>query len=140
MTAGDDDIDLGRGVSLSRADVAWRFSASGGPGGQHVNTSNTKAEAILDVGQAASLPDWAKRRITRVLGPAVSATASDTRSQLRNRDLALERLAERMREALRPPPPPRRPTRPTESSQRRRVEEKRRRARLKQNRRRPDDE
>jgi ribosome-associated protein len=140
MTDGDGDgIDLGRGVRLPRADVAWRFSASGGPGGQHVNTSNTRAEATLDIASAA-LPGWAKARLASRLGPMVSVTASDTRSQARNRDLALDRLADRLREALRPPPPKRRPTRPTEASQRRRLEEKRRRARLKDERRRPSDE
>jgi ribosome-associated protein len=136
----DDEIDLGRGVRLHKSDVTWRFSASGGPGGQHVNTSNTKAEATFDIGQAQSLPDWAKQRLIGALGPTVSVTSSDTRSQSRNRDLALGRLAERLRQALRPPPPPRRPTRPTAASQRRRVEDKRRRARLKDYRRRPPDE
>lgn len=139
MPDDDGGIDLGRGVRLQRGDVAWRFSASGGPGGQHVNTSNTRAEATLDVASAA-LPAWAKVRLTTRLGPTVSVTASDTRSQARNRDLALGRLADRLREALRPPPPKRRPTRPSEASQRRRLEEKRRRARLKGERRRPTED
>jgi ribosome-associated protein len=120
--------------------VEWRFSASGGPGGQHVNTSNTRAEATFDIAAATGLPEWARRRLLRRLGPTVSVAASDTRSQARNRDLALERLADRLRTALQPPPPPRRPTRPTEASQRRRLEEKRRRARLKRDRRGPDEE
>lgn len=138
MSAGD-VIDLGRGVGLYPGQVQWRFSTSGGPGGQHVNTSNTKAEATLDLDQS-TLPEWAKRRIAGRLGPTISVVASDTRSQSRNRDLALERLAERLRAALEPPPPPRRPTRPTAASQRRRLDEKRHRARLKQQRgRQPDD-
>lgn len=128
------EIDLGRGVRLHRADIQWRFSTAGGPGGQHVNTSNTRAEASVDV-ELAVLPEWARACIKRRYGRVVTGVAGDTRSQARNRDLALDRLAERLRDALRPPPPPRRPTRPTKSSQRRRVEDKRRRAQVKRNRR-----
>ena len=140
MTAADGEVDLGRGVTLIRADISWRFSASGGPGGQHVNTSNTRAEASWDVASAPGLPEWARRRVERKLGPVVTVTASDTRSQSRNRDLALERLVGRVRDALKPPPPTRRPTRPTAASQRRRVEEKRHRARIKRQRRTQDDD
>ncbi len=139
MTGADDGIDLGRGVTLHRGDVTWRFSTAGGPGGQHVNTSNTRAEATVDV-DAADLPEWARRRIRRQLGATVTVAAGDTRSQSRNRDLALDRLADRLREALKPPPPQRRPTRPTAASQRRRLEEKRRRARLKSERRSREDD
>lgn len=134
MSSSDDHIDLGRGVYLPRSDVSWRFSTAGGPGGQHVNTSQTRAEATLDV-EACTLPDWARQRIRHRLGPTVSVAAGDTRSQGRNRELALERLAARLSSALEPPPPPRRPTRPTKSSQRRRLEEKRQRAQLKNQRR-----
>ena len=141
MTDGDGSgIDLGRGVSLQPGDVEWRFSTSGGPGGQHVNTSNTRAEAVLDVDGAAGLPDWARRRIKARLGSPVSVAAGDTRSQARNRELALQRLADRLREALKPPPPARRPTQPTKSSQRRRLEEKRRRAQVKRQRRGPPED
>lgn len=136
----EDDIDLGRGVRLDRSDVTWRFSTSGGPGGQHVNTSHTKAEATVDLARATSLPEWARQRLLRRIGPTVTVTASDTRSQSRNRDLAVERLADRLRRGLEPPPPPRRPTRPTASSQRRRLDEKRRRAQLKRGRKDNDDD
>lgn len=136
---GSGGIDLGRGVRLQRADVSWRFSTAGGPGGQHVNTSNTRAEASVDV-EAAALPEWARRRIERRYGRVVTGVAGDTRSQARNRDLALERLADRLREALQPPPPARRATRPTAASQRRRLDDKRRRAQVKNQRRaRPDE-
>ncbi|HET6964620.1 MAG TPA: alternative ribosome rescue aminoacyl-tRNA hydrolase ArfB [Acidimicrobiales bacterium] len=138
MTAADEGIDLGRGVRLQRGDVTWRFSTAGGPGGQHVNTSNTRAEATVDV-DVADLPDWARQRIRRQLGAVVTVAAGDTRSQARNRDLALDRLADRLREALKPPPPQRRPTRPTAASQRRRLEDKRRRAQLKSQRRKRED-
>jgi ribosome-associated protein len=140
MTAPEDGIDVGRGVFLRRSEVTWRFSASGGPGGQHVNTSNTRAEAVWEPARATGLPDWARRRLARNLGPVVTVTASDTRSQTRNRDLALERLVERVRAALAPPPPARRPTRPTAASQRRRLDQKRHRARLKRDRRGGPDE
>ena len=121
---------------LAKSEVEWRFSASGGPGGQHVNTSNTKAEAVLDVDQS-TLPDWAKHRLTRRVGPVISVTASDTRSQARNRDLALDRLADRLREGLKPPPPPRRATKPSKAAKARRLDEKRQRGETKQQRRKP---
>jgi len=140
MTVPEDSVYLGRGVWLRRSDVVWRFSASGGPGGQHVNTSNTRAEATWAVERADGLPEWARERIARRLGPVVSVTASDTRSQARNRELALDRLTERLRHALKPPPPDRRPTRPTAASKRRRLDDKRRRARLKRDRRSDGDE
>jgi ribosome-associated protein len=138
MTPSDDLIDLGRGILLHRSDLTWRFSTAGGPGGQHVNTSNTRAEVTIDLG-AAALPEWARQRLRNRLGDQVSVAAGDTRSQSRNRDLALERLTARLARALEPPPPARRPTRPTAASQRRRLEEKRRHARLKQQRRGGDD-
>lgn len=121
---------------LAKSEVEWRFSASGGPGGQHVNTSNTKAEAVLDVEQT-SLPAWAKHRLTQRVGPIVSVTASDTRSQSRNRDLALDRLADRLRDGLKPPPPPRRATKPSKAAKARRLDEKRKRGETKSQRRRP---
>ena len=139
MTGPPEGVDLGRGVRLEPADVAWRFSTAGGPGGQHVNTSNTRAEATLHVA-SSGLPAWAKQQIGGRIGWMVTVAAGDTRSQARNRDLALQRLAERLRAALAPPPPARRPTRPTKASQRRRLDEKRRRARLKQDRREPPEE
>ena len=129
-------IDLGQGVLLAKSEVEWRFSASGGPGGQHVNTSNTKAEAVLDVEQT-SLPGWAKHRLTERIGPIVTVTASDTRSQSRNRDLALDRLADRLREGLKPPPPPRRATKPSKAAKARRLDDKRRRGDVKEQRRKP---
>ncbi|MDA8045997.1 MAG: alternative ribosome rescue aminoacyl-tRNA hydrolase ArfB [Actinomycetota bacterium] len=140
MTAAGDDVDLGRGVVLHRSEVIWRFSTSGGPGGQHVNTSNTRAEAVWTPAAATGLPEWARRRIQHDLGPVVTVAASDTRSQTRNRELALDRLAEKVRAALAPPPPPRRATRPTAASQRRRLDQKRQRARLKKQRRNGPDE
>lgn len=135
---GAEPLELGRGVLLDPGEVTWRFSTAGGPGGQHLNTSNTRAEATFDVAGSLLLPEWARRRLLERVGPFVTTVAGDTRSQARNRDLALQRLAERLRSALAPPPPPRRPTRPTAASKRRRLDDKRRRAALKRQRRSDD--
>jgi ribosome-associated protein len=115
-------------------ELTWRFSASGGPGGQHVNTSNTRAEVTFDVAGSPTLADWARERLTGRLGPVVTVAASDRRSQARNRELALARLAAKLAAALEVAPA-RRPTRPTLAAQKRRVEAKRRRGALKRDRR-----
>ncbi len=117
-------------------ELEWRFSASGGPGGQHANTSNTKAEVRFDVAGSPSLGPRQKARLVERLGPEVRVVASDERSQARNRALALERLRERLAGALHVDRP-RRPTAPTRSSQRERVESKRRRGEIKRGRGRP---
>ena len=119
----------------------WRFSASGGPGGQHVNTSNTRAEVRFDVAGSPSLGPRQRARLLERLGPEVRVVASDERSQLRNRELALERLRARLAEALRVETP-RRPTKPTKASRERRLDDKRRRSetkRRRQGRAGPDD-
>src|SRR5437763_13056798 len=124
-------------------ELEWRFSASGGPGGQHVNTSNTRAEVRFDVAGSPSLGPRQRARLVERLGPEVRVVASDERSQLRNRELALERLRSRLAEALRVETP-RRATKPTKGAMERRLEEKRQRAQTKQRRQggrgRPDDE
>ena len=117
-------------------ELEWRFSASGGPGGQHANTSNTRAEVRFDVAGSPSLGPRQRARLLERLGPEVRVVASDERSQARNRQLALERLAARLAEGLRIQTP-RRPTRPTRASQRERVETKRRRGEVKRGRARP---
>ncbi len=132
---GGETLTVAPGVVIPLQELTWRFSASGGPGGQHVNTSNTRAEVGFDIAASPSLPAWARDRLTERLGGVVTAAASDRRSQVRNRELALARLAARMAAALEVTPP-RRPTRPTLASQRRRVEAKRRRGNLKRGRRR----
>jgi ribosome-associated protein len=132
---GTEAIDLGSGVALDPADVAWRFSTAGGPGGQHANTSHTRAEASLDLDAAVSLPDWARQRLRAVLRSPVTAVAGESRSQSQNRQVALDRLAERLRRALAPPPAPRRPTRPGPAARRRRLAAKRHRSELKRQRR-----
>src|SRR5438270_4540699 len=114
-------------------ELDWRFSASGGPGGQHVNTSNTRAEVRFDIAGSPSLGPRQRARLLERLGPEVRVVASDERSQLRNRELALERLRSRLAEALRVETP-RRPTKPTKSSRERRLEEKRHRSETKRRR------
>jgi ribosome-associated protein len=118
-------LEVANGIAVPLHELTWRFSASGGPGGQHVNTANTRAEVRFDIAGSPSLPEWARGRLLARLGPVVSVTASDRRSQLRNRESALERLVDRLRAGLHRDPP-RRATRPTKASQRRRVEAKRR--------------
>jgi ribosome-associated protein len=117
-------------------ELEWRFSASGGPGGQHANTSNTRAEVRFDVAGSPSLGPRQRARLLERLGPEVRVVASDERSQARNRQLALERLAARLAEGLKVQTP-RRPTKPTKASQRERVETKRRRGDIKRGRARP---
>ena len=78
-------LAIAPGVRILESDLTWRFSTAGGPGGQHVNTSNTRAEVSLDVASAIGLPDWARARLLESLGPVVSVSAGDTRSQWRNR-------------------------------------------------------
>jgi ribosome-associated protein len=118
------------------AELAWRFSRSGGPGGQHANTADTRVEVRFDVAASASLGPRQRARLLERLGPEVRVVASDERSQARNRDLAQRRLAERLREALRVEAP-RRATRPTRASVQRRLKNKRRQADRKAERRRP---
>ena len=122
--------------SIRLEELEWRFSASGGPGGQHANTSNTRAEVRFDVAGSPSLGPRQRARLLERLGPEVRVVASDERSQTRNRQLALERLTARLAEALKVQTP-RRPTKPTQSSKRQRVESKRRRGEVKRGRARP---
>jgi len=117
-------------------ELEWRFSGAGGPGGQHVNTSNTRVEVRFDVAGSPSLGPRQRARMLERLGPAVRVVAADTRSQARNRELALERLRSRLAEALRVERP-RRATKPSAAARRRRVDEKRRRSELKRGRQRP---
>src|SRR5205085_2795901 len=109
-------------------------SASGGPGGQHVNTANTRAEVRFDIAGSPSLGPRQRARLLERFGPEVRVVASDERSQLRNRELALERLRSRLAEALRVERP-RRPTKPTKGAKERRLEDKRHRSETKSRRR-----
>jgi ribosome-associated protein len=109
-----------------------RFSRSPGPGGQSVNTSDTRVELLFDPATSAAFTEPQRRRIAAALpAGAISVTASEHRSQLRNRGAARDRLIAILREAVAPPPPPRRPTKPTKGSQRRRIEAKKQRGQTK---------
>ncbi len=126
-------------LSIPLSELSWRFSRSGGPGGQHANTSDTRAEVRFDVVASPSLGPRQRARLLERLGPEVRVVAADERSQARNRALALERLADRLADGLRIEAP-RRATRPTKASVRRRLDAKRRQGGRKVDRRRIDPE
>ncbi len=114
-------------IESIRSEIAFRFSRSSGPGGQHAQKSSTRAEALFDVEPSAGLRPAEKRRVLEKLGPVVRAVAQDERSQLRNRELATERILEQLRTAIRVQRR-RKPTKPSASAVERRLEGKRRRA------------
>jgi ribosome-associated protein len=134
-----DPLDIRPGVAIPLAEIELRTSRSSGPGGQHANVTASRVEAVFDVAASDALTDAQKARVAARLGPRVTAAAQDTRSQMRNRELALERLAHRLASALEVPRP-RRATRPTAAARHRRLEGKRRRADIKRARRRPGAE
>ena len=138
-------LDIGASRPLPPAELEFRATRSGGPGGQHVNTSSTRVELVFDLEGSPTLTDAERERARRRLRSRLDAegrlrvVAQDERSQYRNRRLATERFCELMRTALAPPPPPRRPTRPTRSATEGRLETKRRDAVRKRMRRPPAD-
>ena len=132
-----------RGVSVPADELSWRFSRSGGPGGQSVNTADSRVELSFDVRRSPSLPDHLRARLLarlehRLVDGVLTVAASEYRSQHRNREAARTRLAEILTRASTPPAPPRRPTRPTRGSKERRLAGKKRRSETKSLRRRPD--
>ena len=131
-----ESIRVTRSVAIPLSEVELRFSRSSGPGGQHAQTSETRVEAVFDVEASTALTERQRRRVLERAGPVLRAVAQDERSQLRNRQLALERLVAQLREALRVPRP-RVPTKPTQAARERRLEEKRRRGETKRLRRPP---
>jgi ribosome-associated protein len=133
-----DDLVVSRSLTIPAGELRWRFSRSGGPGGQHANTADTRAEVRFDVAGSPSLGPRQRARLLERFGPEVRVVADDERSQARNRALASERLAARLASALRVETP-RRPTRPTKASKVRRLDAKRRRSERKRMRRPPDD-
>lgn len=134
-------LRVSRSCAIPFDELEWRFTGSGGPGGQHANTSNTKVEVRFDVASSQALGPRQRARILERLGPTVRATASERRSQLQNRELALERLRSKLAEALHVDPA-RVASKPSRATKARRVDEKRRHGQVKQRRRRPavDDE
>ena len=124
---------------VTDADLSWRFSRSSGPGGQNVNTTDTRVQLSFDLAGSDAFPEKLKERMLARLGNPVVVVAAEFRSQLRNRRAAEERLAELLEEAMKPPPPPRVPTKPSKGSQQRRIHQKKRRSETKRLRRRPVD-
>ena len=123
---------------LPLTEIELRFSRSSGPGGQHANTAETRVEAVLDVQASSALTDVQKKRVVAKAGPTLRAVAQDERSQWRNRELAVERLVDQLRDALKVQRR-RIATKPTRASRERRLESKKRRSTTKQLRRRPPD-
>ncbi len=140
----DDDLDVGRGLVIPAAELQWRFTTSGGPGGQHANKAATRAELSWDLSASAAIDDRVRQRLldrlgNRAAGGVVTVAVDETRSQWRNRSIARRRLAELLFDALREEAP-RRPTRPTRAARKRRLESKKRRGMLKRLRRPPDSD
>jgi ribosome-associated protein len=133
----EDPLRIGRHAAVPLSEIELRTSRSSGPGGQHANVTASRVEAVFDVCSSEALTEEQRERIASRLGPVARAVAQDTRSQARNRELALERLRSRLESAL-TVQRPRRATKPTGASRRRRAESKRRRGELKRLRRRPD--
>jgi ribosome-associated protein len=134
-----ESIRVHRGLAIPLGEIRLRTSRSSGPGGQHAQKTETRVEATFDVDASATLTDAQKARIQRKAGPVLRAVAQDERSQWRNRELALERLASALRDALHTERR-RRPTAPTAGSKERRLGEKRVRSRTKRLRRPPDED
>ncbi len=131
-------IRVTRSVLLPPAEIELRFSRSSGPGGQHANTSETRVEARFDVEASQALTDTQKRRVLQRTGPVLRAVAQDERSQLRNRELAVDRVVEQLREALKVERR-RVATKPTKAGRERRLEQKKRRGQTKRLRHQPTD-
>lgn len=126
-------------VVIPDAELGWRFSRSSGPGGQHVNTSDTAAELSFDVAASPTLPPTYKERALRrlagrLVNGVITVRAEEYRSQLRNREAAKARLSALLTEATAPPPEARRPTRPSRRARQRRLDDKRRRGEIKRRR------
>jgi ribosome-associated protein len=140
----DDGLQVTPAVTVPRSELRWRFSRASGPGGQSVNTADSRVELSLDLVATTALPEPLKGRALARLAPrlvngVLTVTASEHRSQLQNRRAATARLAKLLADAIAPPARPRRPTRPSRGAVERRLAAKRRRARLKQQRRLPPD-
>ena len=134
------DLPLNEQLVIPSAELSWRFSRSSGPGGQGVNTTDSRVELVFDLAATTALPPLLKARALRrlegrLLDGALLLTASEHRSQWQNRQAALRRLAELLRSAIEPPPPPRRRTKPTRGSVERRLSAKKQRGAIKGQRR-----
>ena len=131
-----EELRIDERLSLPPAEIELRTSRSSGPGGQHANVTASRVEAVFDVEASQTLDEAQRARLLERLGPVVTAVAQDARGQSRNRELALQRLAQKIAAGLRVQRK-RRPTRPSRASKRRRLEQKRRTAEKKRSRGRP---
>ena len=134
-----DDLVVTRSWTIPAAELSERFSRSSGPGGQGVNTTDSRVELSVDLAGSASMPAYLQERVlgrlaSRLVDGVLTVVAAEHRTQLANRRAARERLTQLLREAAAPPPPPRRPTRPSRRARERRVEDKRRRGEVKRGR------
>lgn len=139
------DLEVSNQLVIPAAELRWRFSRSSGPGGQHVNTTDTRVELSWDIAGSAVLSEDQRTRLLarlarRLVDGVVTVTAAENRSQLRNRELALRKLAELVAEGLAPDAAARRPTKPTRGSKRRHLAAKQQRSATKQQRQRPSME
>jgi ribosome-associated protein len=142
--AVDDDLRVTADVSVPRSELSWRFSRSGGPGGQSVNTTDSRVELRFDLAGTTALPEHLRSRALerlagRLVDGSIVVTAAEQRSQLQNRRAAEARLVAILAAAIAPPPRQRRRTKPSRGAVERRLESKRRRSQTKRDRRRPDD-
>jgi ribosome-associated protein len=138
------DLQLRGNLAIPAGELHWRFSHSGGPGGQGVNTSDSRVELTWDLGASSALPPALKERAltrlaTRLTGTSITVAASEYRAQLRNREAAATRLVAIVNAAIAAPPRTRRATRPTAGSVERRIAAKKRRGQIKRTRRADDD-
>ncbi len=138
-------LKVTRSVEIPARELKWRFSRSSGPGGQSVNTADSRVELSLDLQKTSALGPVQRARVLerlrrRLVDGVLTVVASEQRSQLQNREAARERLAKILATALAPPPPERRPTRPKQGAVERRLADKKRRGRTKQLRRSTDDD
>jgi ribosome-associated protein len=137
------DLEVTPDLTIPASELAWKFSRSSGPGGQHVNTSDSRVQLTWSVVESAVVSDDLRTVLVerlRLASGAITVTVSEQRSQLRNREIALANLTALVRDALAPPAPPRRATRPTRGSARRHLAAKKQRSEIKQRRQRPTGE
>ncbi|KQM39608.1 MULTISPECIES: alternative ribosome rescue aminoacyl-tRNA hydrolase ArfB [unclassified Microbacterium] len=144
LSSDGSDVRVSAALVIPAAELSWRFSRSSGPGGQGVNTADSRVEVMWDATASAVLSRVQRERVLERLGDrlvdgVLTIAASEHRAQLRNRDAARARLAALVAEAVRPPAPPRRATKPTRGSKERRLQAKQRRTDVKKMRRRPTD-
>jgi len=139
------DLEVTPALTIPASELGWRFSRSSGPGGQHVNTSDSRVELFWNVVASSTLTDDQRLRIIarldrRLVAGVVTVVVSEQRSQLRNREIALDKLADLVASALAPDAPRRRPTKPTKGSGRRHLAAKQQRSATKRQRQRPSAE